>query len=146
MSEFPSENQENRTECGVVFMSAVAEASHLLRRVAEPRPIGDSVKQAIARAARRCGLSFTRTEDLWRQEARRVDAEEMDRIRRAANKHNAAQEAKARDELSELRDRLARLEARLLSTDEDFHRPDVDALGELVRRSGGMDRALDRKG
>lgn len=41
-----SENLSEKLE-----MSSIAEASDLIRRAAEPRPVGDSVKAAISRAA-----------------------------------------------------------------------------------------------
>ena len=90
-------------------MSAIAEASQLLRIVAEPRPVGDSVKSAITRAARRVGFPIARAENIWRQEARRIDASEMDRLRAVAMQK---QEATARDEIAELRARIAKIEAR----------------------------------
>ena len=46
-----------------------------------PRPVGDKVKTAIARASRRLGFSNSRTTDLWYGEAKRIDAQEMDRLR-----------------------------------------------------------------
>lgn len=149
MSEFLTEDSEKSTERGVVFMSAVSEASYLLRRAAEPRPVGDSIKQAITRAARRCGLAPSRVEDIWRGEARLVRAEEMDAIRRAAAKSPSAQEAEARDELIELRGRIARLEELLMASDQDFHRPSLAALrdqaGEAGGEMGAPGRPMDRK-
>ena len=91
-------------------MSAIAEASQLLRIVAEPRPVGDSVKSAITRAARRVGFPIARAENIWRQEARRIDASEMDRLRAVAMQK---QEATARDQYTELRERIATLEITL---------------------------------
>jgi hypothetical protein len=41
----------------------------------------------------------------------------------------------ARNELSQLRLRLARLESILIQTDEDFHRPTTDFVGQQLRRS-----------
>lgn len=91
MSEKNTGNPVNRTECGEVLMlGEVAEASALLQVIAEDRPPGDySVKGAINRAARRVSrflprgksLSVSRTEDLWRQEAKAVRSWEMDAIR-----------------------------------------------------------------
>lgn len=56
------------------------EAAALVRRVAEPSHVGDTVKQRIARAATRLGWTFKRTEDIWRREAR-IEVAEMDRLR-----------------------------------------------------------------
>jgi hypothetical protein len=112
-------------------MSAVAEAATLLRQVAEPRPVGDTVKAAINRAARRVSIRPGRVEDIWREEAKAIRAEEMDAIRRAAAQERVAREAK--HELAELDARIARLEA-LLVHDEDHYRPQVDALRSVARR------------
>jgi len=49
------------------------------------------VKAAIRRASRRLGLPFNRTKDIWYGQARRIDAEEMDRLRRGAENTELAQ-------------------------------------------------------
>ena len=126
MSEKRTENSEFHPECEVLFMSAVAEASSLLREIAEPRPIGDTVKAAITRAARRVGLRAGRVEDIWRQEARAIRAEEMDAIRRAVTNRKHMEEARA--EALSFSQRLERLERQYLVSDEDFHSPQIDAL------------------
>jgi hypothetical protein len=84
------------------FASSIDEAQTLVRRCAEPRPAGDQVKAAVRRASRRLGLSFNRTRDIWYGQARRIDAEEMDRLRRRA-------------ENSELAHAIARAEAELFA-------------------------------
>jgi hypothetical protein len=71
--------------------SSIDEAQTLVRRCAEPRPPGDQVKAAIRRASRRLGLPFTRTRDIWYGDARRIDAEEMDRLRQSAENAEFAQ-------------------------------------------------------
>jgi hypothetical protein len=73
------------------YASSIDEAQTLVRRCAEPRPAGDLVKAAIRRASRRLGLSFTRTRDIWHADARRIDAEEMDRLRQGAENAELAQ-------------------------------------------------------
>lgn len=146
MSEFHPGNPEKRTEKSEPeSMSGVAEASMLLRQIAEPRPIGDTVKAAITRATRRVSrfarapVSPGRIEDLWRQEARRVSAEEMDAIRAAAaSDRKLAREAN--NALAEIDARIARLEA-LLIQDPDYYRDQVAAHIEAL---GGPDRSLDR--
>ena len=140
MREFRPENSEKSTEYGVSFMTAVAEAGFLLRRIAEPRPVCDSVKAAITRAARAVGLPFGRAEDIWRGEARTVRAEEMDAIRRAASRKN--KEKADRDEYAVLMERLSFLEDRLEQIDPDFHRPAVAGLRALSAPMGGKDRAV----
>lgn len=135
------------TENEVFLMSAVAEASVLLRKVAEPCPAGDSVKAAINRAARRVARfipphwaarwHYGRAEDIWRQEARGVWAEEMDAIRRAADARVAAE---ARDEHAALMARIARLETAMGLSDAEFAGPQIDALRAATGRE---DRAVD---
>jgi hypothetical protein len=134
MSENPTEKSVNRAE--VFLMSAVAEAACLLRQLAEPRPVGDTIKAAINRAARRVRLSPGRTEDIWRQEARAVRAEEMDAIRRAVTEE-------ARSEYKRLVNRIASIEATLREGDQDFHCFDRDALRDIRSR---LDSTLDRGG
>lgn len=127
----------------ISFVSAVAEAAFRLRRIAEPRPVGDRVKEAITRAAKRAGLPASRVENLWYGEDRSIRAEEMDAIRRA----DAAREAKeqsARDQAVALGALFAGVADRLRTQDEDFHRADIAALVEAARRLGAGDSALDR--
>jgi hypothetical protein len=66
------------------YASSIEEARTLVRQCAEPCPAGDSVKAAIRRASRRLDLSFSRTRNMWYGDARRIDAQEMDRLRQAA--------------------------------------------------------------
>jgi hypothetical protein len=117
MSDFPLEQSE---------MSSVAEASKLVRRVAEPRSVGDSVKAAIARAARRIGFHHSRTKDIWYAHARRIDAYEMDRLREEAGRVEARI---AVAHLLGLRNSLA-------ATDPNFHRPQIAALDDALRALG----------
>lgn len=137
MQEFPSEKSENLPESTVLLMSAVCEASSLMRSIAEPCPAGDSVKAAINRAARKASRFMARpmkpgrAEDIWRKEARAIRAEEMDALRAAAKREKAF-----RDETSAVEARLARIEAALLSIDPDFHRDTVDALRRAGRPLG----------
>jgi len=61
--------------------AARREAAELVKLAADRR-VGDTVKASISRAAIRLGWSYSRTEDVWRGEARRIDAWEMDLLRR----------------------------------------------------------------
>lgn len=138
MSEFPTENSEFHPEkLEPSDMTAVAEAASLLRSVAEPRPVGDTVKAAINRAARRVSkhlrepMRASRAEDIWRGEARMIRAEEIDAIRKAAD---ARLLREVRLEFTQLDARLARLEA-LMVQDAEFHSPESDALHAMGRRS-----------
>jgi len=144
MQEFPPENSEFRSEQEEPTpMSSCLEAAALLRTIAEPRPIGDTVKAAINRAAKRVSAHLRqpmrpgRAEDIWRGEARVIRAEEIDAIRRAAE---ARTNREARHEITQLDARIARLEA-LLVQDAEFHRTEVDAVGTMARSAH---RAVDR--
>jgi phytoene/squalene synthetase len=71
--------------------SSIDEAQTLVRRCAEPRPAADQVKAAIRRASQRLDLPFSRVRDMWYGDARRIDAHEMDRLRRVAENAELAQ-------------------------------------------------------
>src|SRR5438105_5016565 len=71
--------------------SAIAEAQALVRRCAEPRPAGDNIKGAIRRASWRTGMPFSRAKNIWYGDARRIEAAEMDRLRRGAENAEIAQ-------------------------------------------------------
>jgi len=128
-----SEIRSEKSERGVV-VSALREASFLVRKVAEPRPIGDSVKAAINRAARRLGFHFSRTKDIWYENARRIHAEEIDALRREARTQR--EETVARAEAIIAVERLVALRETLAATDSDFHRETVAALDAALRRMG----------
>lgn len=103
-----------------------------LRELAEPWPSGSYVKQAIERASRASGLSYTRCSDIWYCKARRIEHVEITMLADAVTKKR---EREARNEFQELRTRLAKLEARLAQVDEDFHRPTIDWFGRMACRS-----------
>ena len=88
------------------------------------------VKRAVERAARAAGFAYWRAFDLWYGKARRVEQHEIDAITDALQ---AKRERDAANELHDLKIRLAKLEARLAATDEDFHRPVLDAVGLAMR-------------
>jgi hypothetical protein len=73
------------------YASSIEEAQALIRLCAEPRPAGDPVKAAIRRASLQLQMPFVRVRAIWYGEARRIDAEEMDRLRRGAEKAELAQ-------------------------------------------------------
>ena len=73
------------------YASSIDEAQTLVRRCAEPRPAGDQVKAAVRRASQRLGIPFSRVRDIWYGDARRINADEMDQLRREAEKAELAQ-------------------------------------------------------
>lgn len=90
-----------------------------LRELSEPWERGDRIKAAIGRAARLSGLSYWRAFDIWYGKARRVEADEQQRIAEALTKRR---EEAARHELHDLRIRITRLEALLSRAHQDTHR------------------------
>lgn len=58
------------------------EAARLLKEFILPRGADETIKACIARAAKRLGWPVTRTQDIWRKDAARIDAFEMDQLRR----------------------------------------------------------------
>lgn len=84
--------------------SDVSKAKSLVRRCAEPCPAGDSVKEAVNRAARRLGFSHSRTRDIWYGTARRIESHEMDQLRDCAQRSEIASAVAG---LQVLRDSLA---------------------------------------
>lgn len=106
------------------------EAAEALRELSRPWSDGQKVKVAIDKAAKLAGLSYWRAFDIWYRKARRVETSEADAIAEALRMKNAKD---TRNELSDLRLRLARLEAILSQTDPEFHRPAVDLHRTPVR-------------
>lgn len=105
-------------------------AAASLREIAGARLAGDPVKQAIDRAARIAGLSYWRAYDIWYGKARRIEDFEERQILEALEKRR---KLVARNEISDLRTRLAALEARLLSEDEEFHSENIGAIRNGLR-------------
>lgn len=139
------EHSEKRTEGR--RMTPGAQAARMLREIAEPRPVGDTVKAAITRAARAVSaamnstggaLSYGRAEDIWRGEARRIDAAEMDAIRDAYERRNRSLREELR-EARQLADRLERLALRAVPLTD----PGVDAeIRDAARQAKRTARAL----
>jgi len=107
--------------------SAVAEMAQLVRYAADPAVPGERVPHAIARAARRLGWSRSRVKAFWYGEARRIEAHEIEEARSLAAERARDVEL-LRDEYRRAIEIMARLEARLTRTDEDFFSPEINAL------------------
>jgi hypothetical protein len=125
-------------------VSVLVEAQSLIRSLAEPAPAADKVKAAIRRAHRKLPTwTPNRVRDVWNADRRiSIRGAEIDELRAAVAARKREEKA-ASNELREFRERLARLEAALLSTDKDFHRETLTALREQAggpRRNGS---ALD---
>jgi hypothetical protein len=106
------------------------DASKALRELSEPHSREEKIDTIIGRCARLAGLSYSRCYEIYYGRARRIEPEEIARIGEALEQKNRRD---ARNELSELRLRLARLEALLSQTDADFHRPTIDLVRQRLR-------------
>jgi hypothetical protein len=133
-----SEKSEKPSELS--FVSTLAEASYLVRRVAEPRPAGDSAKAAILRAWRRlAGWSHNRVKDVWYSDHRiSISAEEIEQLRRAARMQ--ALEREAKHEYQQLAERIARVEQTLRLGNPHLDRAELDEVCAMAR---GPNRPLD---
>lgn len=119
-------------------MADVVQAGVLIRDIVGAGG-GTTIGERILLTARKLGWPHTRTRDVWYEQARRIDAREMDQLRAATERRRLEE---AGHEYRELRARIARIEAALLSQDAAFHGPTLDAL----QLATGGPRTLDRSG
>ncbi len=106
------------------------DASRALRELSMPQMRGEKIAVIIERCARITGLSYSRCYEIYYRRARRIEQAEIARISEVLKQKSARD---ARNELSELRIRLARLEAVLSVQDAEFHRPHIGALRDTLR-------------
>ncbi len=116
-------------------MSALVEASTIVRQLADPATAGYCVKAAINSAAnkmRKFNWTYNRVRDVWYARSKvAISADELKQLRRAAKL--AQEEQEATNEIAQLRARLARLESLLLTQDEAFHSENLAALRVVDR-------------
>jgi len=124
-------------------MPDVAEATSMLHELAKPLSYGEPVKLVIERTSNIVRISYWRTFDLWYGKARRVEEYEYEKIKTALR---IKRESAARNELHDIKLRIARLESLLRAGDADFHRLDIDYAREMVRDGGRSDSAVAPKG
>jgi hypothetical protein len=115
-----TDNSSARTD----NMSALVECGQMFRDIAGEQPMrGGRVKAALRKVHDALpGWAYSRVRMVWYNDKRiTVSGDELRQVERAArNKRN---EEEARDEIGQLRARLARLEARLAPADESMERP-----------------------
>ncbi|MBO4227225.1 hypothetical protein [Bradyrhizobium neotropicale] len=111
------------------------EASALLRKIAGNREADETIKAVFRRLQRQLtGWSPGRIRDIWYRDGRvHVRAEEFEQLRSLAATRS---DSGAQDELTELRNRIARLERLLETADEAFHGPTLAALRDQWREMG----------
>ena len=80
-------------------MSDAALASALVKTVVSV-DAGATIGERIRTTARKLGWDFSRTRDVWYEQARRIDATEMDQLRAARWSHQLEEARKAHAELT----------------------------------------------
>jgi len=113
----------------------------MLRELSLPWAAGERIKSVLDRTSRLARLTYWRTFDIWYGKARRIEPHEIEQIAEALRIKN---EKAARNELHELKLRLATLEARLLSGDTDFHSPYLDGVRAQTAHMGGSNSTKRR--
>jgi hypothetical protein len=106
------------------------DAAKALKELSQPHSREEKIVAIIERCASLAGLSYSRAFEIYYGRARRIEHAELARISEALVRKN---QLDARNELSELRRRLDRLESLLVQTDENFHSPTVDLVRAQVR-------------
>jgi hypothetical protein len=121
-------------------MSSVAEMSMLVREVADFAAPSPNWKDRVNAAARVLGLPFGRVKAHYYGEARRVDAEEMDRARATARElRDAKQREREHEHLAWLECEIARHRA----AGTDFRGAYGDALEHVLRMARGDAGAVE---
>jgi hypothetical protein len=124
-------------------MPDVAEATTMLREIAKPLSYGEPIKLVIERTSNIVRISYWRTFDLWYGKARRIEEYEYEKIKTALR---IKRESAARNELHDIKLRIARLESLLRAGDADFYRHDIDYAREVSREPGGSVGPVAPKG
>jgi hypothetical protein len=115
-------------------MNDVLETHELFTQAFPERRFGsikEMLNEAVKFIAPKVEKEFThrRARAIWEKKARRIDGEEKDALRLAVIEED-------RREQRELRARLAALDERLSTVDQEFHSPALAAYREAARRSG----------
>jgi hypothetical protein len=135
MSEFSTEGKESR-------MSAAAEASMHMRTAAGVplKPVGPAIYRAwvtvrgvMIREKMERPIILSRAEDIWREEPRRIDSDEMDALRLAAAE---AQRKREDEETARYIARLHRQRAAMLATDPEMFGEEAATLERTIRALG----------
>jgi len=103
-----------------------------IRELIEPRLAGDPLKSAIHRASRLCGLHYWRCRDIFYNKARRIEPHEIAAIADAVQRKR---ELDDRNEIENIKARIAKLESRLNQVDSEFYRPEIEWIGKMACRS-----------
>ena len=117
-------------------MSAAVNWSEMIGVIAGPKLPGDTGESWLARAARRAGITYRQAKALKYGETTDPKHSVASRVLTAADKAKIEQ---AKHHVNELESILQSLR----NVDEDFHRPQIDALLREARALGVVDRTGD---
>ena len=121
-------------------MTSEAEMTALVHEVANYAAPSTNWKERVRAASRVLKLPFGRAKAHYYREARRVDAEEMDRARAAAEElREASIRRKAAEHMAWLNSTIEHLR----TVDPEFHSLNVAGLERAVARLGSQCGALD---
>jgi hypothetical protein len=123
-----------------VYVVRIINGKQLVRAVGGPRMGHELQPSYLARVARKVGIKVRMVREVYYGEVDHPDHWAIKLLEHASREKD---EGRARDELSELRDRISMVEARLDQNDAEFHRPDIGgmraATGAASRNSGPVD-------
>jgi hypothetical protein len=134
MGEFRSEDSK---------LSSLAEMQSLVHQTADFTAGSGNWKDRVQAAARALGFGWSRTKDLYYQDARRIDAEEMDRARTVVRKLKDEQRRR------EAARHVAWLNSTLdhaVSSGADVDRADLAVVQRVLSRIGALDSPLGNPG
>lgn len=124
-------------------MSSVAEMSALAHEAADLTAISSNWKDRVQAAARVLDLTFGRAKRVYFREARRVEAEEMDRARAAIEELREAElRRQSHVHIQWLRSTVEHLRA----AGEELDGFEVDGLERAIARVGASGSAVGRAG
>jgi len=105
--------------------------TELIRELAEPISRDEKIETIVRRAADRAGISYNRAFNLfYASRVKWTTQEEAEAVIKAVDERRRKA---ARNELHELKIRIAAMESRLNQIDADFHSEAIDALRPFFR-------------
>lgn len=121
----------------------MSDASAMLKSLAEPWRPGEFLKDVLERCMPLTGLKYSRAYEIWYDRAKRIEPHEVDAIAAALAKKNKGEVWR---EITELKNRLARLETIVAGSNEEFGQPTVPMGRTGLRVAGGNHRAAGGRG
>lgn len=120
---------------------ASTDMRELVLELGGPIQGSENRKSWFARIARTAGISRRSASAAFygeiRGETHRAGVEA--KLRAALAQHQKTNN----DDITEIKNRIAALERRLLGGDQDFYQPSIDAIREVARAAGGKGGSID---